>query len=360
MPTKLRLPPIHASTAAGVTCCQERRQPFQATADSSDDATTNTRRRRKRNKYAEFSKVKQETDPLEELLAESQQKQAALEQEAQARRQRNQQQRKPAVPVQPIDKIEFPDNKEINPYDPATFGYIEIGHVTAAHGVHGWLKVKRTTDFPQERLCTAGIRHLKPHNKRAPRQVTLLQGKHRLEDEYLIQLQDVQDRDAATKLRGATLYVREEDKVETKQASTKSDRKGEKQKPQEYIVSDLVNMEVYDQQSNNLIGRVNGVVLAEDMCSIPGLGQDLLEVTLQKGPMASWRDELVLIPFVPQIVPTVNLADRQIWIDAPSGLLDLTYFREERVRLKGFLPPSWEGKEEEKEEEENVTKTKKS
>ena len=56
--------------------------------------------------------------------------------------------------------------------------------------------------------------------------------------------------------------------------------------------------------------------------------------------MASLKDELVLIPFVPQIVPRVSIRDRAIFIDPPSGLLDLTYVREEKVRIKGFLPPA--------------------
>jgi 16S rRNA processing protein RimM len=311
---------------------------FETNNDETQDHESKPRRR-KQNKYANFSKIRQETDPFEELLAESIEKQALLEQQK-ADKQR---QRKPTVKVQPLEKIEFPDNKKINPYDPATFGYIEVGHVIGAHGVHGWLKITSTTDFPMERLCTAGIRHLKPPNKRAPRQVILIQGKHRLEDEYLIQLQDVDDRDEASKLRGATLYVRQEEKVlPSPSSSNPVDTMEAAIAAEEYIVSDLVNVEVLDQQSNNLVGRVGGVVLAEDMCSVPGLGQDLLEVTLQKGPMASWRDELVLIPFVPQIVPKVDLKEGKLWINPPAGLLDLTYFREERVRLKGFLPPSWE------------------
>lgn len=322
-----------------IVCPASRSKEIQDEYSSTqeDKIPEQTRRRRKNNKYAKFSKVQEESDPFEELLAESLQKQAAIERDMQEAKKLKRKQSQQEVKLEPLVKIQFPDNKEINPYDPATFGYIEIGHVTGAHGVHGWIKVTCTTDFPVERLCTAGIRHLKPYNKRAPRQITLVQGKHRLEDEYLIQLQEVEDRDAAAKFRGATLYVRQEEKV-LPQVKTDDDQT-------EYLVSDLVHMDVYDQQTNNLVGKVAGVVLAEDMCSLPGLGQDLLEVTLQKGAMASWRDELVLIPFVPQIVPTVNASERQIFIDPPSGLLDLTYFREERVRLKGFLPPSWDGED---------------
>lgn len=333
-----RRPTEYPSAASSATAATNKDSNIGKT-QKDEEENLKQQHRRKKNKYAKFSKIKSETDPFEQLLAESKQKQAALlRQQENERRRRGQ----PAIPVAAVTpKLQFPDTKLINPYDPTTFGYTEIGRVTGAHGVHGWLKVRATTDFPRQRLCTPGsIRHLKPHNKRAPRQVVLLQGKHRLEDEYLIQLQNVTDRDEAAQLRGAVLYVRQEDKVVETRTTI------EQNTTEEYIVSDLVNMQVLDQQTNHVIGKVAGVVLGDEMCSIPGLGQDLLEVTLQKGPMASWRDELVLVPLVPQIVPVVNLSQGQIWIDPPAGLLDLTYFRQERVRLKGFLPPVWEGEDE--------------
>ena len=43
----------------------------------------------------------------------------------------------------------FPDNKDINPNDPASFGFIEIGTVVGPHGVHGEIKVKSSTGFPK-------------------------------------------------------------------------------------------------------------------------------------------------------------------------------------------------------------------
>ena len=221
----------------------------------------------------------------------------------------------------------------LQPYDPQTFGYLEIGSVIGAHGVHGWLKVRCTTDFPLERLCTAGIRHLKGANKRAPRQIVLLQGKHRLDDEYLVLLDQIDSRDAAQKLRGALLYVREEQKDA---AEIDQD---------EYLVSDLVGLDVFlesggSEDAKQFVGIVGGVVFAEDLCSIPGLGHDYLEIILPRGVggTRSFRDEMVLIPMVPQLVPRVDIEGRMIHIDPPGGLLDLTYVREEKARIKGFLP----------------------
>ena len=98
--------------------------------------------------------------------------------------------------------------------------------------------------------------------------------------------------------------------------------------------------EIENSVSGNFVGIVKGVVLAEEMCSTPGLGQDLLEITLPRGKNCnpSYKDELVLIPLVPAIVPTVDIKEKVIYIDPPMGLLDLTYVKEEFVRIKGFLP----------------------
>jgi 16S rRNA processing protein RimM len=184
------------------------------------------------------------------------------------------------------------------------------------------------------RLCTAGTRHLKAANKRAPRQVVLLQGKHRLGDEYLLQLDQINDRDMAQKLRGSLLYIREEQNFYELNAD-------------EYAVSDLVGSNVYlkatdEQDSIKYVGVVGGVVFSDDVCSIPGIGHDYLEIILPRGVggIRSFRDDMVLIPMVPQLVPEVDVPGRRIIIDPPSGLLDLTYVRDEKTRIKGLLPPS--------------------
>lgn len=301
--------------------------------DSSSPRSPPVPRRKKKNKYENFSKTDADFDPFEKMIQESGQKVQQLDQEKKQNKETANP--KPFIPLPP--KIDYPDNKNIDPYDPATFGYVEVGIVTGAHGVHGWIKVQSTTDFPLERLCKAGIRHLKPPMKRAPRRVTLLQGKHRLEDEYLLQLDVSEDRDTAQKLRGSVLYAREEEKVTPEK--------------EEYLVSDLVGLDVFleqdatedeDSSQNQFVGKVVGIVFAHEMCSIPGLGHDMLEIGIPRGigGTESLRDELVLIPMVPQIVPRVDIQGRAIYIDPPTGLLDLTYVREDKVRIKGFLPPS--------------------
>lgn len=270
------------------------------------------------------------------------------------------------------NKRQFPDNKSIDPYDPTTYGYIELGRypemleilvcchgvspksrlclsllqigtIIGPHGVHGALKLSSITDFPQQRLCQSGTRHLKPPNRRSPRQVTLTEGRlfqnppagSDANPIYLIQLDGVEGRDDATKLKGCVLYCLEEETIEEYLAKD------------EYIVSDLVGLNVFlSQDSEDAIGKgfedlfvgfIDGVVLGSDMCTIPGLGQDMLEIALPNEHGVQ-GDDRVLVPFVPQIVSSVDLEGRMVVIDPPTGLLELSYRREAKVKIKGLLP----------------------
>jgi ribosomal 30S subunit maturation factor RimM len=361
--------------------------------DSSSMAPNQNKRKKKKNKYAKFSKVESNTnnddtnsnsnsnssntplDPFEALLAESEQKNKEIEKEKAMRR--NQKVNPDLLDDETKEKLKkekrqrnkrtFPDNKTIDPYDPTTYGYTELGTILGPHGVHGLVKVSAVTDFP-ERLCKPGIRHLKAPNRRSPREIRIVEGRHRLREEYLVKLEQVGDRNDAVKLRGSVLYARQEERPKGMDSN-------------EYLITDLVGLEVRlvtgygedDDDSDNddedtdndkvfddndttaaedslggkFVGIVGGIVLGEEMCSIPGLGQDLLEIVLPKGKHGtpSWRDELVLIPFVPQIIPTVDIENQVMYLNPPGGLLDLTYIKEEKTRIKGFLPEksSWAG-----------------
>lgn len=300
---------------------------------------TRYERRKKKNKYANFSKAdKLKIDPMDAMIEQSKEQNDVLVKE-----------RRKLDNVTPnIDydekrnrnEILFPDNREIDPYDPTTYGYIELGTITGAHGIKGELKITAVTDFA-ERLCQKGLRHIKRPTRRSPRRTVLLGGRHRKDEEYLIRIEGIADRDSANGLRGCVLYAREEEKIENLDDD-------------EYIVRDLVGLDVFlkegykneegHDEGNKFIGIVNGVVLTEDMSSVSGLGQDWIEISLPRGPggTSSLKDQLVLIPFVPQLVPEINMSEKSIFIDPPFGLLDLTYVREEKTRIKGFLPPGRE------------------
>ena len=310
------------------SCLWKARKDRQSTVME----TTPPKRKKKKNKYAKFSKAdKIELDPLEALVQESEQKMQSLEREKEAAS--NKAKPLPPPPEGSTKKLEFPNNKDIDPYDPTTFGFVEIGSITGPHGVHGWVKVKGCTDFP-ERLTRAGMPlHLKAARKRAPRKVTLAAGKFLGDDQFLVQLQGYYDRGESQSLKGSTLYYA------TQQDSVKEE--------DEIVLSELVGLSVYktaENEENLLVGTILGVVLAEEMCAIPGLLHDQIEVGVTRKssePDGSPQD-LLLIPLVPEIVTKIDLENELILVDPPAGLLDLTYVREEKVKIKGLLAPAKE------------------
>lgn len=280
------------------------------------------KRRQRRNKYEKFSRV-QEKDPLEQLLEESARKNQEIEDRSTPVTQR------PSAEPLDLPLVSYPDTQSIDPYDPQTFGYILIGTIQNAHGVHGWLKVASKSSSSS---CDPGLVYLKPARKRAPRPIRLRQGKQVDATMHLVELEGITSREEAQQLRGAALYIREEQIAEEDEDAT----------PDEYVVSELVGLDVFmEEDTSQFVGNVVGVVFAEDISSIPGFGHDYLEVSLPRGVggTASFKDELVLIPMVPQIVPRIELKkEKAVYIDPPEGLLDLKYVRHEKTRIKGFLP----------------------
>jgi len=298
---------------------------------------TSYKRKTKKNKYAKFSKAdKIELDPFEALVKESEQKLQSIELE----KQQPKRDPLPPPPEASTKPLEFPNNKDIDPYDPTTFGFVEIGSIVGPHGVHGWVKVQGCTDFP-ERLTRAGMPlHMKPARKRAPRTVILAAGKFLGDDQFLIQLQGFYDRTASQTLKGSILYY-----------ATQQDTV--KREDDEIVLSELIGLPVYrtltdkdEDGEDGLVGKILGVVLAEEMCAIPGLLHDQIEVGITRSasesdPPGSPQD-LLLIPLVPEIVTKIDFENHMILVDPPAGLLDLTYVREEKMKIKGLLAPAKE------------------
>lgn len=300
------------------------------TSSSSSTSEPPKRRKKKANKYQQFSKINQDADPLETLIAESEQKNELLLQQKQTNRLPLAAQQQQAMITE--TPRAFPNTATIDPYDPSTFGYITLGTIQGAHGVQGWVKVRAAAELTDATILrnsftAAGMVHVRLPNKRAPRATVLLQGKATTNDQFVVHLQNIQDRDQAATLRGAVLYIRHEQLP----SETVAD---------EYNVADLVGMPVFlNDNSDAYVGIVAGIVFGEDISSIPG-GHDYIELLLSRSDVPSYKDELVLIPFVPQLVPVVDLEQRRIQIDPPTGLLDLTYVRSDKVRVKGFLAAS--------------------
>ncbi len=206
--------------------------------------------------------------------------------------------------------------------------WIEIGEIVSTKGLKGELKVNSKTDFP-ERFETPGKRWLQCHQDKTPQPVELLGG-YQIPGKnlYVVQIAGIEDIDTAETLRGCKLLVSSEDLPEMEE--------------NEYHVSELIDLEVYNQLTQEKIGQVINVF---------SFGHDLLELKLDKqveekllasdqinlnqnkpkkkpkklSPKAKKnKTKTILIPFVKEIVPVVDLELGRLEINPPSGLLDLS------------------------------------
>lgn len=242
--------------------------------------------------------------------------------------------------------------------------WLLIGRVVGAHGLNGHIKVQPESDFP-ERFEVPGDRWLKKPGAK-PIQVKLTSGRF-LEgkNQYLVKLAGVDYRDQAEDLRSAQLLVQARDRLALD--------------PGEFHVSDLIGLTVVMQSDQSTIGTVKDVYttghdllevvvspellnhLAKDVKADstnedstneddpndgPDAGAERVEEreigraakashpsirakAAQKLKRKARRQKkkkspkTLLIPFVKEIVPTVDIASGRIEITPPPGLITL-------------------------------------
>lgn len=184
-------------------------------------------------------------------------------------------------------------------------GWLQIGTIVAPQGLRGELRVYPETDFP-ERFEVAGKRWLLRPGETEPQPIELVSGRY-VEGKNLciITLALVENREQAEELRGCKLMVKDGDRPQL----------GE----DEYHVVDLIGLQVFMQESGELVGTVVDVIPA---------GHDLLEVQLppqddKDQTKKDKKQKTVLIPFVKAIAPVVDIAARRIEITPPDGLLQI-------------------------------------
>jgi 16S rRNA processing protein RimM len=133
-------------------------------------------------------------------------------------------------------------------------GWLQIGSIVAPQGLRGELRVYPDTDFP-ERFEVPGKRWLLRPGETEPQPIELLSGRY-VEGKNLciVKLAGVENREQVEELRGCKLLVPESDRPQL----------GE----DEYHVVDLIGLQVFMQESGELVGTVVDVIPA---------GHDLLK-----------------------------------------------------------------------------------
>ena len=170
-----------------------------------------------------------------------------------------------------------------------------VGRVVKSHGIRGELVVEVRTDSPEERFApgTLLIGRTGRGVSATDREVTIETARNH-SGRHLVHLAGVADRDTADGLRGMLLLV-------------DSDSLPDPEDPDEFHDHQLAGLRVLDTAGAHL-GEVSEIVHTA--------AGELLSIRLEDGSEA-------LVPFVSEMVPTVDLAGGTCVIDPPEGLLDL-------------------------------------
>ena len=159
--------------------------------------------------------------------------------------------------------------------------WLTVGLITSCHGINGQVKVKSLSDF-EERFLKPGIRWLQKENE-APSKIELISGfKQPGKANFILKFQGINTRNHAEQLKKFKILVKAE--------------KLPKLQKEEFHFLELVNLDVktLENEKNNL-----------------------LVIELFK------NQKKVLIPFVKEIVPLIDIKNNFLIINPPNGLLEL-------------------------------------
>ena len=167
-----------------------------------------------------------------------------------------------------------------------------VGRIGRAHGVHGEATVEVRTDFPDERFYEGAKLTTDPAHA-GPLTIEAARGHNGV---LLLKFKEAKDRTAIEKLRNVLLL-----------ADVDTDDSELMEFEDEFHVQQLIGARV-ETLDGELVGYLTDVI------NLPG--QDLLAVEGKSGE--------ILIPFVVEIVPEVDVEAKLIRINPPEGLLNLS------------------------------------
>ena len=173
--------------------------------------------------------------------------------------------------------------------------WLVIGVITSSHGVAGKLNIKSLSDF-NERFTKPGTRWIQKYNEE-PIPFKLTSGFQKPgKDSFIISLEGIKNRNEADNLKQYKLLVKSNDMP--------------KLKDNEFHLNQLLDLDVklFVEGEIKIIGKVVDLITENN---------NLLVIRLLQ------NNKDVLIPFVKEIVTTIDRRNKYLVINPPKGLLDL-------------------------------------
>jgi len=173
--------------------------------------------------------------------------------------------------------------------------WLVVGLITSCHGINGQVKVKSLSDF-EERFLKPGIRWIQKENETLS-EIKLSSGfKQPGKEIFIIKFQGIITRNDAEKLKEYKILVKTDELPDLNK--------------EEFHLIELLNLQVKIEENEELktIGKV---------INLENEKNNLLIIELFK------NQKKVLIPFVKEIVPLIDIKNKFLVIRPPKGLLEL-------------------------------------
>ena len=173
--------------------------------------------------------------------------------------------------------------------------WLVVGVITSVLGLDGKLKIKSLSDF-DERFTKPGQRWLRK-NQEKPILFELISGfKQPGKEIFIVKLKNIDNRTQAESLKNYKFLIKTNDIPKLEEG--------------EFHISQLINLKVkiFENKEYKVIGEV---------CDFDNEKNSLLKVKLID------TDKEVLVPFVSEIVPEVDIKNKFLIVTPPKGLLEL-------------------------------------
>ncbi|MDV7757150.1 ribosome maturation factor RimM [Liquorilactobacillus mali] len=167
--------------------------------------------------------------------------------------------------------------------------FYEVGQIINTHGIHGEVKVKIITDFPDERFKKGKMLYLLLPDREL---VLKIMAVRKVKQFYLLTFENYQDINLVEKFKGLKLAVKEEQQ--------------QKLADNNFYHHEIIGLKVFDEE-NNEIGEISEVMSlgANDVWSVKRVGKKDL-----------------LLPAIHDVIKKVDIANGSIIVDVLDGLDD--------------------------------------
>ncbi len=173
--------------------------------------------------------------------------------------------------------------------------WLIVGEITSPQGIKGQLRVKSLSDF-EERFIKPGSRWVQKE-KEEPTRIELISGfKKPGKDIFIVSLKGINTRSQAESLSKQKILVKNNDIPELKDG--------------EFHINELLNLKV--KLSSN-----SKMTIIGEVCDLLNDSNNLLLINYFA------TNKKILVPFVKEIVTSINIEEKYIVIDPPKGLLEL-------------------------------------